>query len=179
VVGYVHHLVGTGVQVDLIVPAAESTRRAPLDRSVRVHPLMTSEARHPVFRLEQLLVFRVPGAILVRARSLARRCGLGPADRLLTGLTRGHRRTARMVHRRMFMPFYRHLRPWLLALRARRALRDVDLTAVDRIVAADVHAVALGWRLARRHPEIPATTALDRKPIGRRSSHRGGLAAGG
>ncbi len=51
------------------------------------------------------------------------------------------------------------VRPWLFGWRW-RTLRS-DVTAAERIVAADVSATTLVWRLCRRYPEIVATTALD------------------
>ena len=59
---------------------------------------------------------------------------------------------------------YRLVRPLMLSRKAKAVLADLDLGSVDRIVAADKSAVPLGWRLARRYPNVRATTALDRKP---------------
>jgi hypothetical protein len=52
-------------------------------------------------------------------------------------------------------------RSWLLARRARATLAGLHLEHTDRIVAADLPAVTLGWRLARRYPRAVATTALE------------------
>jgi hypothetical protein len=51
------------------------------------------------------------------------------------------------------------VRPWLLGWRWRRLLADV--ATAERIVAADMSATTLVWRLSRRYPDIVATTALD------------------
>jgi hypothetical protein len=50
-------------------------------------------------------------------------------------------------------------RPWLLG-RHWRALTTAAASA-ERIVAADLAATTLVWRLCRRHPHVVATTALD------------------
>ena len=85
-------------------------------------------------------------------------------------LEAGHRRAAEIAHGRLFMPFYRVFRPYLLARRSRSLEKRLELRGVERIVAADISAVALGWRLARRHPDAVATTALDRPPYAGRTT---------
>jgi hypothetical protein len=51
------------------------------------------------------------------------------------------------------------VRPWLLGWRWRKLRSDV--AKAERIVAADMSATTLVWRLCRRYPDIVATTALD------------------
>ena len=63
--------------------------------------------------------------------------------------------------RRLAIRIYALARSWLLARRARSALAGLHLEHTDRIVAADVPAVTLGWQLARRYPRAVATTALE------------------
>jgi hypothetical protein len=53
------------------------------------------------------------------------------------------------------------VRPLLLARRGHRAVTGLDLASVDRIVAADAQAMPLAWRLARRHPGVRVTNALE------------------
>lgn len=54
------------------------------------------------------------------------------------------------------------IRPWLLGRRWRSVANRFDVAAAGRLVAADVYATTLVWRLCRRYPHIPATAALER-----------------
>jgi hypothetical protein len=71
---------------------------------------------------------------------------------------------SRGVHGKLFWPAFRLLRPWILVRRGRKPVEALDLASADRIVAADNPAIPLAWRLAKRYPDVRATTALDRKP---------------
>jgi hypothetical protein len=157
VTAYIDALLGAGVGVDLVVPEERTLAQATLDPRVRVHTVIGRESDLPVRRVERAVLYRLPGGVLSTVGKVTGRS----KGRVIGTLQRGHRRVAGGVHERMFMPFYRSTRAYLLARRASRSLRDLDVAGADRIVAADIHAVALGWRLARRHPAIPATTSLD------------------
>jgi hypothetical protein len=74
------------------------------------------------------------------------------------------RRVSRGVHRKLFWPAFRAVRPWILVRYGRGRVTALDLADADRIVAADTPAIPLAWRLARRYPHVRATTALDRQP---------------
>jgi hypothetical protein len=142
-----------GARVDVV------TAHAPgwdgLDERARLHQLHPIEARHPLPWLESTIVIRAPR---LAARPLKR---LGRPGALLDG---ARSRASVTVHRRLFMPFYRHLRPLILArLAQRRVLPGIDMAQVVRIVVADRTAVPLGWRLARRHPGIAVTTRMDKR----------------
>ncbi|WP_395104640.1 hypothetical protein [Actinomadura sp. SCN-SB] len=140
-----------GAQVDLVT--AERREWANLDERTRVHRLDAAEARHPLPWLENTLVTRAPRLLL---RPVARLGRPGAA------LERARGRVSNAIHRRLFLPFYKHVRPWLLVRLARRcALRDLDMTQVVRIVVADRAAVPLGWKLARANPGLTVTTALE------------------
>jgi len=162
VVSYARNLRKLGVEVDLIVADQRSGEDLEFGPGVRVHPLMRDERRHPVRRLEWLLIRRGPEAVIALARRASRRSRR--LDAALSVVERGHSRAAEVVHGRLFMPFYRQLRPWILARSARNTLAGIEVGAADRIVAGDISAVTLGWRLARRHPDVVATTALDTEP---------------
>ncbi|MFC6021545.1 hypothetical protein ACFP2T_35925 [Plantactinospora solaniradicis] len=77
----------------------------------------------------------------------------------LDGAERRH--PVRRVHNRVLTPFYRMNRPRLLARTFHKRLAEVDFTEVDRVVAADLYGVTLGWQLARRYPHLVATMQLD------------------
>jgi hypothetical protein len=72
------------------------------------------------------------------------------------------RRPIRKLPGPVFGVLTKVLRPWSLsARRHRRRLAPLDVGAMDRIVAGDITAVSLAWKLARAHPGVMATTALD------------------
>jgi hypothetical protein len=158
---YVDAVVAAGVQVDLVVPEGRTLEQAKVDPRVRIHTVTGKETELLVRRLERLVLYRVPGGVLKRANRLGERAGWRPLVSLVVVTQRGHRRVANAVHQRMFLPFYRNARAYLLARHAGRSLSDVDFGTADRIIAADIQAVALGWRLARQHPKVIATTTLD------------------
>jgi hypothetical protein len=176
VVDYLEFLASADVDVEFVVvdEAAlralredERTAAVIADPRLRVLPLMPSEHAHPVRRLERLVLYKAPGALLARTRRGLAKVGAGKPVAVLEA---GHRRVAGVAHGRLFMPFYRVFRPYLLARRSRSLEKRLDLAGVERIVAGDISAVALGWRLARRHRNAVATTALDRPPYAGRTT---------
>ncbi|MER5455135.1 hypothetical protein ABT008_10140 [Micromonospora sp. NPDC002389] len=165
VLAYLSQLDEAGVEVDLVLVDKTRLDDVELPAGVRVHPLMVNEKRHPVRRAEHVLVFSGPRRVITAARRITRRHKVGrPLDAVLRLTERGHRRVAKGFHRRVFVPIYRQARPWLLARAGRATVATLDVGSADRIVAADVSAVPLGWRLARQHQHVPATTALDLSP---------------
>ncbi|MFI0485676.1 hypothetical protein [Actinomadura sp. 9N215] len=141
-----------GAQVDLVT--ADSGDWAELDERVRLHRLDKAEARHPLPWVERTLVVRLPWLVVRPVAGLGR-----PGAKLERVRNRG----SQVVHRRLFVPFYRHVRPLLLSRIAwRRVLRDVDLTQITRVIVMDRTSVPLGRRLARRHPDLIVTTRQDR-----------------
>ncbi|CNE15497.1 Uncharacterised protein [Mycobacterium tuberculosis] len=152
-----HFVEKEGAQVDLVT--AHKGEWAELDERVRLHRLDQREARHPVPRLERFLVFRLPSLIM---RPVARLGRPGAA------LERVRVRISRAVHRRLFVPFYRHARPLVLTrIARRRALGDIDMAQVARVIVTDRTSVPLGRRLANRHPDLVVTTRLDRTLVGK------------
>jgi hypothetical protein len=161
VTAYTEALLGVGVGVDLVVPEERSLAQATLDPRVRVHTVIGRESDLPLRKAERVVLYKVPGGVLSTTGKVTGRISWPIPGKVVGKLQRGHRRVAGGVHDRMFMPFYRSTRAYLLARQAGRSLRGLDVAGADRIIAADIHAVALGWRLARRHPHVPATTSLD------------------
>lgn len=144
-----------GARVDLVT--AEPGEWAELDERVRLHRLDKSEARHPLPWLERTLVVRVPRLLVWPVARLGRPGALVESVR---------NRGSRFVHRRLFVPFYRHVRPHLLArIARRRVLREIEMAEVVRIIVMDRTSVPLARRLARRHPELVVTTRQDRSLV--------------
>jgi hypothetical protein len=161
VLHYVAELAAAGVTVDLVLAERKSTEDLSLDPRVRVSTIFDTELRDVALRrYERALVSHLPAKVLGKARSMT----TGPLHRTLALVGRGQRRVSRGVHRRLFWPAFRAVRPWVLVRHGRGRVEALDLAGVDRIVAADPPAIPLAWRLARRYPEVRATTALDRTP---------------
>jgi hypothetical protein len=163
---YVSELVAAGVDVDLVLAESKSTEDVELDPRVRINTVLNAELRDvPLRRYERALVFQLPAKVLGKAQSLTSdRKMLKPLDRAIAFISRGQKWVSRGVHGRLFWPAFRLLRPWILVRRGRRPVEALDLASADRIVAADTPAIPLAWRLAKRYPEVRATTALDRRP---------------
>jgi hypothetical protein len=137
-----HFLDEEGARVDVLT--AEPRGWGKLDERARLHRLDEAEAGHPLRRLEHVLVNRMPR----RAVRPLRRLGSPGAS-----ICRLQGRVSGAVHRRLFLPFYRHVRPLLLArIARRRVLHGIDMAEISRVVVMDDASVPLAWRLARRHP---------------------------
>jgi hypothetical protein len=163
---YVSELAAAGVDVDLVLAESTSTEDLEVDPRVRISTVMNAELRDvPLRRYERALVFQLPAKVLGKAQSLtSSRKVLSPLDRAISFVARLQKWVSRGVHGKLFWPAFRLLRPLILVRRGRGPVEALDLAGADRIVAADTPAIPLAWRLARRYPEVRATTALDRKP---------------
>lgn len=146
-----HFAAEEGARVELLT--AESGGWDELDVRVRLHRLDRAEAGHPLPWLEHTLVVRLPRTVM---RPVARGRRGARLDRLRTT-------ASRRVHRRLFVPFYRHVRPLLLArIARRRVLRDIDPATLARVVVMDRTSVPFARWLARRNPGLIVTTRQDR-----------------
>lgn len=158
VVRHSHWLLERGVDVVLVTTNPDPWYAEGLDPRVRVHTLREGEGHHPLPRGERVLVFRLPRAVLARLAAAG-----GPVGRAGRGLSRRYERVADLFHRKVFLRFYKALRPYLLWRVARRdVLPAIDLAAVSEMVVADSHAIPLGWHLARTHPDLKVGFSLDR-----------------
>ena len=149
-----------------LLPETRSLEELDIDPRVKVHTVLgVDETSLPVRRIERAVVFSVWEKSLGKARAYTvDRKALRPVDVVLDVATKGQGYVSRGFHYRLFWPAFKVARPWILTRRARGLVQELDLANVDRIVAGDPPAVPLAWRLARRYPNIRATTALDRKP---------------
>jgi hypothetical protein len=163
---YVDDLVSVGVEVDLLLAETRSTEELDIDPRVKVHTVLdVEEPRLPVRRVERAIVFGVWEKAIGKARTYTQdRKALRGVDAALGVAKRGQGFVSRGVHYKLFWPAFRVARPWILTRRSHQLVESLDLANVDRIVAADPPSVPMAWRLAKRYPDIRATTALDRKP---------------
>ncbi|MFD0901546.1 hypothetical protein [Actinomadura sediminis] len=151
IIGLAAHFAEEGAEVDVVT--AEPGGWDALDGRVRLHRLDEAEARHPLPWLEHTLVVRVPRLLARPVKRLGR-----PGARL----DRARSTASTTVHRRVFLPFYRHARPLVLARVARRLPRDVRTAPLARVIVMDRTSVPLARRLARLHPDAVVTTRQDR-----------------
>ena len=126
-------------------------------------------ARSLIHLPETVLLRKFPGLVLAVAHRAA---GLG-ADvpgpvgrgfrhirRRVDGLRRKHQRLADAIHRRVLHRFvYSYIDPWW---NARRWIQPIVERLGDRpisaIVMGDIEARPLGWRLAKKFPEVPVVS---------------------
>jgi hypothetical protein len=162
-----------GVEVHLVTVSAEQWPF--MDPRVRVHELRQGEGAHPVPRIERLIVFRAPRALFTRADAVLARLARTPAKPVAApalaverALRAGYEKVARAFHRRLFVRFYRLLRPYILwRVADRQVLPEVGVSRADQVVVQDAAAITLGWHLARRYPDLDVAFTLDRSRIPR------------
>ncbi|TDD28982.1 hypothetical protein E1287_31775 [Actinomadura sp. KC06] len=143
-----HYLDKEGAEVDVVTAESQGWWR--LDERARLHLLDQAEARHPLPWLEHTIVSRAPRALVWPLKRLGRAGAF---------LDRAQLRASGIVHRRLFMPFYKHVRPLLLMRITRRYIdRGIDMATISRVIVIDDTSVPFAWRLARRHPGLTVTT---------------------
>lgn len=153
-----HFLLEHGVDVSLITTSLEPWQAEGLDGRVEVHTLSEGEARHPLPRVERILVFHGPRRVFQAIRKV-----LGPRHAPVRAVEARYERAAQVFHQRVFMRGYRVLRPWLLWRVARtRVLPRIDLAGLNEVVVGDSHSVPLGWHIARLAPDLKVSFSLDR-----------------
>ena len=83
----------------------------------------------------------------------------------LARIGNGVRRLSPAAHTKVYLKFYRLLRPYVLWRVTRSGVRrDLDWTAIRQVVVCDSHAIPIGWHLAKRHPNLTVGFELDRTP---------------
>jgi hypothetical protein len=162
-----------GVEVHLVTVSAEQWPF--MDPRVRVHELRQGEGAHPVPRIERLIVFRGPRAIFTRADAVLARLARTPAKPVASpalaferAVRAAYEKVANSFHRKVFVRFYRLLRPYILwRVADRQVLPAVGVGSADQVVVQDAAAITLGWHLARRYPDLDVAFTLDRSRIPR------------
>jgi hypothetical protein len=160
---YVAFLLSRGVPVTLICLYQHSWWEFRNVEHLDVVPLRRAEKRHPMNVVESVVVYDVAGAAIHGARRLTRKA---PALRPpVIAIQRTHVRVAEAFHTKVYNRLYAVVRAQILASLGRRELhKKGPIPPLERIIAADTNAVALGWWLAKRFPQAVATMALERQP---------------
>jgi hypothetical protein len=167
----IRYVLDTGSRVTLMCTRASDWPE--LEGQVDFCELETAEGRHLLLRVERALLFTAPNLLLRRAAGVFRRAGRLPrADAAVRAATRTERVRRRYndlgqaAHNRLFMRGYRVIRPWVLWRSARTAvLPELDPASIDLLLLADAQAVAIGWHLAKAHPDLLVTSTLDRSAL--------------
>ncbi|MFJ6216226.1 hypothetical protein ACIQGZ_23305 [Streptomyces sp. NPDC092296] len=161
-------LLARGIGVDLLTVNPLPWEAAGLPAAVRSWSLREGEGRHPLPRIERLLVYRLPRKAVALLRGAAEphyaRPDVGRGLELAVGLAaRCHARLADGFHHRVFIRGYRVVRPYLLWRVARRDPGPELVTAAtERVVVYDTYAVPTAWHLGRAHPRLEICLGLDR-----------------
>ncbi|PWU44325.1 hypothetical protein DLJ46_26570 [Micromonospora globispora] len=162
-------LLDEGARVDLLVLSDKNWDDLADRPNLHILALRGAEKRHPVMRVERILVTRAPEKVL---NGLGRLTGDGAAGRPVRSLQRRQERLSKAFHRRVFMKTYQNFRPLVLSRIFDKRLPGLGLDHVDMIVASDALSVTLGWKLARRFPNAVATTSLDPPPVSEAAARR-------
>ncbi|MEW2384543.1 glycosyltransferase [Micromonospora sp. NPDC047707] len=158
---YVQRLLDRGYRVDVITNDPLQWRRSEVDERVRLLPIDAGERRRPVYRAEQLAVYRVPGKAISVARRRAKGSEALWPELVVSRLERTHSSAARWFHTSVFYPGYRIVRPRVLwKIVWRDVLPKLDLARTERVVVAGVFGVSIGWQLGRLRTDLTVTTSL-------------------
>lgn len=142
-----------------------------IDDRIKVVELTAGEGRHPIPRTERIVVFRGPRAFFSLAlKTLRKLTGVpvvGAAAKValppVNRVHRAHEHGAMWVHNKIYLRFYKLVRPYILWRVAKRhALADVGMADADLLVVLDAAAIPLGWHLARMYPDLRVDFSLDR-----------------
>ena len=119
-----------------------------------IRALVASEHRVCLVLIDEATVARLPADLDALRPSLEARALLAAeSDVDVARLVRRSQRLDRL--------YVALIRPWLLGRRWRTVCQELDVAGAHRVIAADVSAITLVWRLSRRYPDLDVTTALD------------------
>lgn len=166
-------LLDQGVDVELVTLRADDWPELANSR-VRIREVAPAEAGQLLPRLARGVIFRAPASVLTAVRTVVGLLDRLPlpsvaSARLRRGLARAERfveRGSNGVHNRIWMRFYRMVRPWVLWQAVRTGvLPKLDIPGVDSVVIKDVLAVPTGGHLARRNARLNVRMGLDRTSV--------------
>lgn len=162
---YINTVRERGYGVDLIAldPAKWAEHR--FDDGVRIHGIGATEERRLTRRLERAVTVSLPRWALGFARARVSRLPAPLPEALAITAQRGHRRVADKFNRKVYDRWYNTVRPRILWRIARReVLPKLDGTRTRQVVVHGTPGVTIGWRLAKRWPDVPVSTSLTPPP---------------
>lgn len=150
---YAAYVCERGVKVEAVVADGQQWRRAlPLHPSITVHSLARPEQRLPLIWLYETVLERIPGGLLRRLSGRVPGAGLA---------LRFHRKAAGWLRRNLFWRVYGPIRHQVVRPLAVRRLGKLDLEHADQVICLEESTIPLGWSIARRHPDLPVTRAVN------------------
>ncbi|MFC9627486.1 glycosyltransferase family 4 protein [Streptomyces sp. NPDC056930] len=161
---FANHLLERGVHVTVVTANTSVWQRTGLDPRAVLVSIEQGEKKLRIPRGERFLVYRVPNAVLSRARRTARkRRGTIAPELVVAATQRVHKKAANAFHKNFFNRGYQEVRPQLLSRIARReALPGLRLDLTDHVFVCDINSTVTGWKWAKSHPNLTVTTNLDR-----------------
>ncbi|MFJ2912061.1 glycosyltransferase family 4 protein [Streptomyces sp. NPDC087228] len=161
---FANHLLERGVHVTVVTANTSVWQRTGLDPRAVLVSIEKGEKKLRIPRGERFLVYRVPRAVLGRARSTARkRRGTITPELMVAATQRVHKKAANAFHKNVFNRGYQEVRPQLLSRIARReALPGLRLDLTDHVFVCDINSTVTGWKWAKSYPNLTVTTNLDR-----------------
>jgi glycosyltransferase involved in cell wall biosynthesis len=154
-----------GYGVDLIALDKAAWAQHKLDDGVRFHTIGAQEDRRPVRRLQRFVIDGGPARVtgFVRARA-ERSASPMPAALAIAG-QRFQERATSWLDRRIYRRWHLFTRPRILWRITRRdVLPKLDPARTRQVAVHAVPGVTIGWRLAKRWPDVPVTTST-RPPV--------------
>ncbi|MFF2960807.1 glycosyltransferase family 4 protein [Streptomyces sp. NPDC057963] len=161
---FANHLLERGVHVTVVTANTSVWQRTGLDPRAVLVSIEQGEKKLRIPRGERFLVYRVPRAVLSRARRTARkRRGTITPELMVAATQRVHKKAANAFHKNVFNRGYQEVRPQLLSRIARReALPGLRLDLTDHVFVCDINSTVTGWKWAKTYPNLTVTTNLDR-----------------
>ncbi|MFD9607243.1 glycosyltransferase family 4 protein [Streptomyces sp. NBC_01224] len=161
---FANHLLERGVHVTVVTANTSVWQRTGLDPRAVLVSIEQGEKKLRIPRGERFLVYRVPRAVLSRARRTARkRRGTITPELMVAATQRVHKKAANAFHKNVFNRGYQEVRPQLLSRIARReALPELRLDLTDHVFVCDINSTVTGWKWAKTYPNLTVTTNLDR-----------------
>jgi glycogen(starch) synthase len=151
--------------VDLIALDKAAWAHHKLDGGVRFHAVGAREEGRIARRLSRFVIDRFPRRVSGYLRARARRTASPMLEALAITGQRVQRKASSWTDRRIYNRWYSITRPWILWRITRRdVLPKLDPARTRRVVVHGVPGVTIGWRLAKRWPDVPVSTST-RPPI--------------
>jgi glycogen(starch) synthase len=158
---YIQAARAKGYGVDLIARDKAAWAHHKLDAGVRFHTVGEQEEGRITRRLERYVVDKFPRRVSGFLRSRAARTTSPMPEALAVTGQRFQRRASSWINRKIYNRWYEVTRPRILWRITRRdVLPQLDGGRTRRVVVHGVPGVTIGWRLAKRWPDVPVSTSL-------------------
>jgi hypothetical protein len=146
--------------VDLIARDQSAWTQHKLDSGVRFHALGPQEEGRFTRRLERFVVDKFPRRVTGYLRARARNTASPMPEALAVTGQRLQRKASGWINSKIYNRWYDISRPRILwRITQRDVLPKLDADRTRRVVVHGVPGVTIGWRLAKRWPDVPVSTS--------------------